>query len=226
MEEHQVYSSKAFSDSDRLNEANVTIFKRMRNLPAYEQFNETIKMQRKAKDKQEIILQGLETLTGLRTRVEIELKDTIKQIEKIKYPNRSSSDMQAKLYGQMLVNKAHQDFSVKPKDIHEKLKTALELKENEYIFEIRDLYVNDEKTTDLDKAKVRNFVNELEELLNLPEIENRKNNLDAELIQVRRYFELLDETPELYEAEIDKSVKVAKIMYENGQFEGSSILLS
>jgi len=225
MEDNVIYSSKAFSDSDRLNEANITIFKLMRNLPDYADFNENIKMQRQAIDKEKVIKEGIQTLSVLKSKIENELKSTAAEIQQIKAPNRSSSDIQLKLYAQSLIDKAYRDFTLKPNNIHEKLKTALEVGENEYIFEVRDLYQHDKSVSDLDKMKVSNFVNELEQLLGLPELESKKDILAAELIHVRQYLDLLNVAPELFEARLSNEVRVAKRMQEHGSFESSSILL-
>ena len=114
------------------------------------------------KSKEEIESETSYQLSSLENKIKREIEDITKQISDKKYPNRSSADQQSRLYATMLVNNAHKDFELKPNNLQEKLKRSLEMKENEYFFELVDLYLNDKETPQLVKIKVQDMYKELD----------------------------------------------------------------
>lgn len=224
--EMQYLGIPVISESTRLNTILIDYVKEKRMLPKFEDYNETIKAQKKRASQRELTSKSLDKLAGLESKLKLEIEDLFNKISVLKYPHRSSVDLQSKLYGQMLINKAHQDFMIRPNDIHERLKIALELKENEYIFEIRDLYKNGKDVSDADKLKMKNFVDALEKEMGLTQLEIDKKKMDLELTEVRYYTNLLETSPEQFESRISNAIRVAKALKEAGKLEGESILLS
>ena len=221
-----VYSSNSFSDNEKLNQISINFIKELRNLPKYEDFNEVIKMQRVALDRDKVQQKYIVKYEELERTTSNELKKINQEIVTLKAPNDTKPDIQSKTYAETLRSNAKKDFELRPTNIHLRLQNALENGKHEYIFEVKDLYLNSKDVTDLERHTVKNFIDELETLLGLTELENRKDQLEGELVEVRKYIETFEESPEKLEAMINMNVRVYKIMYENGELEGKSILMS
>ena len=212
--------------NERLNKILKGFYDKKLNLSSYNQYNETIRDEKKNRDIAEIVNETKKDLNGLYDAIKVEIHQIVKEIASIAYPNISKDVGLSgeKTFGAIEFQNALNIYNARPKNIQEILKLAIEHTRFDFVFLTLDLYMNDSELPAAEKHKITTIQDELYNKLGFTEKQKKKKLLERELVEVKDQIELINDSPDNFEAKIMTTIKVNRVMHQAGQIEGETIL--
>ena len=223
------YNSRISSfENDRLNIILKRFYDKKLNVASYDEYNKTIRDEKKNRDIQTILSQTKIDLKSLFDTLKKEIKSLVDELGALIYPNISKAISLSgeKTFGAIEFQNALEIYKAKPNNIHKILKLAIEHQRFDFVFFTLDFYMKDSDLPASEKMKMQTIYDELSAQTGFAEKQKNKNQLESDLVEVEDYLNLINESPDRFEAKILTTVKVAKKMKETGQLEGETILLS
>jgi len=225
-------SQRSSFGNERLNTILKSFNDQTLNIASYDEFNQAIRDERKNKDKEAILVSTRTKLTSLLKKISDEIQVLVNKIAEIKSPNLAKPTdgtdsfssiklINQKVFGAVDFGNALKVAEMKPDNIHEILKEAVEHKRNEFFFTVTNLILSDTNINQAYKLRVQGIYESLTEMLGLTELEDQKTNLERDLIEVKDYLEMDLST---LEAKVRTAIKVARRMTETGQLEAETVL--
>lgn len=213
--------------NERLNKILKSFYDKKLNVASYDEFTETIRDEKKNRDIETIIKETKRELKGLAESLEVSIKQITKEIDSVAYPNLSKDLTLTgeKKYGAIEFQNALEIAQMKPDNIHQILKTAIEHKRFDFVFTTLELLMNQKDLPIHYKQKIETIHKELYKMVGFDEKNKKKEQLNFELLECRDQIKLIEDSPEKFEANVMSSIRVAGAMKKAGQLEGETILL-
>jgi len=206
------------------------------NIANYGDFTEAARDERQNQDKQSILKSSQTKLNSLLKNMSGEVQGLANKVAEIKAPNLvkqlppNGTDflgsivlMNQKVFCALEFGNALKVAEMRPDNIHEILKEAIDHKRNEFFFTVTSLIKADPKFNQAYKMKVENIYETLTEEMGLTELEDQKKQLEKDSVEVKDYLEMDCPT---FEAKVSTAVKVAQRMTETGQLDKSETVLA
>jgi hypothetical protein len=158
--------------------------------------------------------------------LKVEIHQSVKEIASTAYPNISKDVGLSgeKTFGVIEFQNALNIYKARPKNIQEILKLAIEHKRFDFVFLTLDFYMKDSELPAAEKHKIATIQDELYDQLGFTEKQEKKKQLERELVEVKDQIELINDSPAKFEAKIMTTIKVNRVMHQAGQIEGETIL--
>ncbi len=214
-------------ENDRLNTILKKFYDKKLNIASYDEFSGKVRDEKKNRDIETIIKQTKTELNNLSVSLKSETKNIVSELNSLMYPNISKDVNLSgeKTFGETEFRNAIEIYKIKPKNIDEILKLAIEQKRFDFVFFTFDFYLKDTDLPIREKMKIQFIYDELGKQLGFTEKQEKKNQLERYLVEVEDQLELIDESPERFEANVMTSIKVAQRMFEAGQLGAETMLL-
>lgn len=203
-------------------------FKSRKNeIPSFSDFTESAKELRKQKELNKIIEDTTNALRTLYNSKKRDVEKTSKELTELTFPRILKNDS---LYGHLPfasieINNALLTYQIKPENIRDIIKSAIELKRSEFVETIFDLYLNDSTIPATKKTEWKNFYKEYSDNIGTSDLRDKKIKLDSEFDVIGKQLTLIETNPSQWIAESERVVRVAQQMYDNGQ-ASKSLLVS